>query len=428
MNRFLAVLIFAGCVQQPPLGEHTQRIVGGILDPNHRYVVAVGGNRGAFCSGTVISSHTVLTAGHCIGGVTKVYFGSTVGSITSIDVVQQIRNPMYMDICNNDATYDHGILKLAQPAPTQAAPLLRATLDNTSKYVGPSWSWVGYGNTSGNGGGFGTRRVVTFPIALVGPAGAMGSLCMIPETLIYASVAGRNACNGDSGGPSFWIGGGVEQLAGVTSSGDDPCMLDDTQQRTDQPYIDQFIQANIDAFENMDPCRSDGMCNESCNMNGQLGDPDCAANHCGADGICAEACVAPRDPDCYAADSDNCGDNGVCDLRCPSDPDCVRMCGADGNCIPNCPTPDPDCSAGTGGSGGGSGGSGGGSGGAGGNGGGSGGAGGGSGGSGGGSGGASGNGATTTPDSGCSVAGHGDAPVWLLVFALIAFRRRETAR
>ena len=418
MNRTLLVLTICGCTQPLSLAEHQQRIVGGITEPNHRYVVAVGGSRGAFCSGTVIDKHTVLTAGHCIGSVSKVYFGDTVGSITSIDVTQQIRNPMYMDICDNDATYDHGILQLAQPAPTQAAPLLRATLDNSPRYVGPNWTWVGYGITSGGGSGFGTRRVVTFPIQLIGPAAGMGSLCMIPETLIYASVAGKNACNGDSGGPSFWVGGGVEYLAGVTSSGDDPCMLDDTQQRTDQPYIDQFIQAHIDAFENNDPCRSDGMCNESCNQNGQLGDPDCAANHCGADGICAEACVAPRDPDCEPLDSGNCGDNGVCDLTCPSDPDCTRMCGADGNCIPNCPTPDPDCSSGTGGAGGsaGAGGSGGSSG-----------AGGGSGGSGGGSGGAGGSnpGTGRSNDSGCSVGGHGSAAPWLLLLVFVLRRRRR---
>jgi hypothetical protein len=422
MRTFVCALIVLGCAPSPELGEHHERIVGGINDPNHRYVVAVGGNRGAFCSGTVIDKHTVLTAGHCIGGVTKVYFGDTVGSITSINVTQQIRNPMYADICDNDATYDHGILQLATPAPTQAAPLLRATLDNTSKYIGPSWTWVGYGITSGGGGGFGQRRVTTFPMTLVGPAAGMGSLCMIPETLIYALTSGRNACNGDSGGPSFWVGGGVEYLGGVTSSGDDSCMVDDSQQRTDQPYIDQFIQAHIDAFENMDPCRSDGVCNETCNMNGQLGDPDCAANHCGADGICAEACVAPRDPDCAPADSDNCGDNGVCDPRCASDPDCTRMCGADGNCIPNCPTPDPDCSAGTGGAGGSAGAGG------------SGGAGGSSGAGGsGGSGGSSASGGSgggnpgtgSSNESGCSVGGHGSATPWCLLLVIV-FRRRRT--
>jgi hypothetical protein len=322
-------------------GARTAPIVGGITEPNHRYVVSIGG-----CTGTVISKHTVLTAGHCFGLLSSVKFGPTVaGATKTIRVVDKARDPMYADICDQDATYDLAVAKLEEPAPTQSAPLLRATLDNSPKYVGPSWVWVGYGRT-GSAGGAGTKRATTFPIDLIGPASGRGSLCMIPETLIYSSVSGRNACNGDSGGPSFFVTGGVEYLAGVTSSGDDACMLDDTQQRSDQPYIDHFIQAQIDAFEGNDPCRSNGVCDETCNSGGQLGDPDCAQNHCGADGICAEACVAPRDPDCAAMDTNNCGDNGVCDLACPMDPDCVRDCGREGNCIPNCPMPDPDCTGG----------------------------------------------------------------------------------
>src|SRR5690349_24955726 len=94
MKALTATMVLLGCAPGPTLSEHHERIVGGIAEPNHRYVVAVGGNNGAFCSGTVIDKHTVLTAGHCIGGVTKVYFGPTVGSVTSIAVTQQIRNPM----------------------------------------------------------------------------------------------------------------------------------------------------------------------------------------------------------------------------------------------------------------------------------------------------------------------------------------------
>jgi Trypsin len=324
-------------VASDELRQQRSRIVGGIPDLNHRYVVSLNG-----CSGTLISKQTVLTAGHCHGSVSSVTFGAKSTGGTTIRIASKVRDPLYKTICDQDATYDLSVVKLETPATVQPAPLLRATLDNTPKYIGPSWVWVGFGLTM-QGGTSGTKRVTTFPVDLVGPATGRGSLCEIPDTLIYATAHGRNACNGDSGGPSFFVYRGVEYLAGVTSSGDNACVLDDTQQRSDQPHIERFIQEQIDLNEGTDPCRSNGVCDETCNANGQLGDPDCAANHCGADGICAEACVAPRDPDCASVDADNCGDNGVCDLTCATDPDCTRDCAAEGNCIPNCPTPDPDC-------------------------------------------------------------------------------------
>src|SRR5262252_3730915 len=97
----------AGCVERrfalasPNRGERSEPIVGGIPELNHRYVVAVGNDTRAFCSGTVISRHTVLTAGHCIGAVTRVYFGPTVAGATTINVVQQVRDPMFADLCDN---------------------------------------------------------------------------------------------------------------------------------------------------------------------------------------------------------------------------------------------------------------------------------------------------------------------------------------
>src|SRR5436309_63523 len=92
----LLALVLAGCTADitAMLGEQSSRIVGGIPDPNHRYVVAVGDATRAFCSGTVVSKHTVLTAGHCIGGVTRVYFGPSVAGATAIDVIDQLRDPM----------------------------------------------------------------------------------------------------------------------------------------------------------------------------------------------------------------------------------------------------------------------------------------------------------------------------------------------
>jgi len=188
------------------------------------------------------------------------------------------------------------------------------------------------------------RRVVTFPIDVVGPADVGGSLGNINDTLFYFELSGKNTCNGDSGGPALIVRGGVERLAGVSSSGDDRCLIDGDEARADLPEIRAFVQPYVDALSNADPCRADGVCNESCNLHKRLVDPDCAEKHCVRDGVCALACVAPIDPDCVTAAVDHCGADGVCDPDCTTlDPDCQPLCGKEGHCVTACDPPDPDC-------------------------------------------------------------------------------------
>src|SRR5688572_17960770 len=69
-------------------------IVGGTADVNHPYVVGVGDASGAFCSGTVISTRTVITAAHCFGGIKKIFLGPNVNG-QSISVVKEVRHPGY---------------------------------------------------------------------------------------------------------------------------------------------------------------------------------------------------------------------------------------------------------------------------------------------------------------------------------------------
>src|SRR5262249_14388264 len=151
---------------------------------------------------------------------------------------------------------DLTLVQLAEDAPVQPAPLLRETMDNSSEFVGPPVTFVGYGVTNGNTQtGFGLRRVATFPIQVVGPAQIGGSSGAIDDTEFYYSLPGRNTCNGDSGGPAFLVRGGVERHMGTTSTGDLSCSEDGVDARTDAPQIAAFIQPTIDAFENRDPCR-----------------------------------------------------------------------------------------------------------------------------------------------------------------------------
>ena len=292
-------IIVLGCASAPQESDDTtasaDQIVGGTADRGHTYVVAVGDASGAFCTGTVISRRVVVTAGHCFGGITRVFFGSSAFRPTrAVNVVSEIRHPGYND---NTLAPDLTVLQLASDALVQPAPLLREPLKNTADFIGPSFTFVGYGLSNGRTqSGFGTKRVVQIPIAAVGPARVGGTAGTLDATQFYYRTPGKNTCNGDSGGPAFVVRKGVETHAGVTSFGDATCVADGVQQRTDLPAITSFIQPLIDRFEGGNACRSDGTCNESCNTGGQVMDPDCHVNHCAADGICARACTA--DPDC----------------------------------------------------------------------------------------------------------------------------------
>jgi MYXO-CTERM domain-containing protein len=345
----LLAFALAACATEPepePVGEAHAPIIGGIHDTFRSYVVGVGDEKGAFCTGTLISRRTVLTAGHCYsksgglqGGITRIYFGPDVTARGSwVGTAQAVRHPMF-----NKATLSHDLtmVELDSDAPSQAAPLLRETMESTPEFVGPNFTFVGYGNDGSSN--YGIRRVAVFPILAVGPAGDVGKESgtgPIDASQFYYRAPSKNTCDGDSGGPAFLPRDGVERLAGATSYGDGPCLVDGVDARTDLPEIKAFIQPMIDAFEGMDPCRADGVCNESCNTGGQLRDPDCAPNHCGADGICVISCVDPPDPDCMRAP--RCELDGVCDPTCGStDPDCVAA-----------PAGDATTSAGAGGSGG----------------------------------------------------------------------------
>jgi MYXO-CTERM domain-containing protein len=324
----LAALAACSDGAAPPLSTQSDTIIGGVRDPGHPYVVGVGSQNFSSCTGTLISRRTVITAGHCIGGMSHVHFGA-VGTNT-VKVAQEIRHPDYQET-SDGILHDLGILRLQSDAPTQPAPLLREVLTNTPAFIGPAFTFVGYGTAETE---YGKKRVVTFPIAKIGPADINGGFVQkINETEFYYALPTANTCQGDSGGPAFVVRGGVERHAGTTSWGDDDCEIDGVQSRTDQPAIDGFIQQYIDQFEGAsNACRANGVCDESCNNKGgdqQVWDPDCQQAHCGADGLCALACALPVDPDCTGVD--HCMKDGMCDPACENGDvdDCANLGGGD---------------------------------------------------------------------------------------------------
>jgi hypothetical protein len=291
-----------------PVASSRQAIVGGTPDLTHESVGFVENSPvdapHTVCTGTLVSKRTVLTSAHCMDpGVVRVSFDVGDPPVRiPIAVTSSVRHPQYEPIQH---LYDLMLLELAEDAPVQPAVLLREMVDGS--FIGPAFTWVGYGVTDFQLQNTGTRMTVQYPITLVGPANVYLPTLLgdnypkVDVSQFYAESFSKHTCVGDSGGPAFIVRNGVERQAGALATGDAHCDAYNVTVKTDAVTMG-WIQSTLNGFEPGNPCRADGMCNSICVStspapHGTMDDPDCADQHCGADGICARSCVPP-DPDC----------------------------------------------------------------------------------------------------------------------------------
>ena len=208
------------------------QVVGGtaVPDGKFRFVAALLDTRFGstptkqqFCDGTLIDRNSVLTAAHCVVGMSprplRVLVGRTMlsnsdqGQERSVSAI--FIHPSYNG--KRSDAYDAAVLELNDSVSAIAPLKLATSRQNVLEKPGHRLKIAGWGKTKS---GYPNRmHEARVPVVSDTDARKVYGRFFVPELMVAAGTAGVDSCVGDSGGPAFAKTSGSPRLIGITSFG-----------------------------------------------------------------------------------------------------------------------------------------------------------------------------------------------------------------